>query len=471
MDFVEEDLSRKLPASERINHTLLALNYGAILVLLLPVLVGWAAQPTAIVRRPIRAAGAWLAALARARRRRCSACAISRRRGARRGWRAGRRRGARRGAARPRSTSWSPARPASSASRLVEALAGAGHRRDRAGARSGQGRGAAAAVHARHEPRPDRRRHADRRHRQSRRRADRQRPVDAAPSAAASSRSRLRMTRDVVRLIARLERKPGRAGQRLGDRLVRAVAGRGADGVRQGACLLQPRALRRLGAGRASGRPRIGVRVVCLRIGLVLGTEGGFLARLLTPFEFGLGGPIGSGRQWMSWIERDDLVRLIAHVHRHARSRRARQRDRADPGPQREFTEELGAALQPARDLPHSRRAAAPHRRRSRRRAAARRPARAAEQGDRAAASSSATRRCAARSRRSCKEGVLAVGGGREILTPYCRAAEITSARIRPSIAPLPKRCASACSALSVAASNPGAPRVSISLRQGVPWQ
>lgn len=32
------------------------------------------------------------------------------------------------------------------------------------------------------------------------------------------------------------------------------------------------------------------------------------------PFEFGLGGPIGDGRQWMSWIERDDLVRLIAHI-------------------------------------------------------------------------------------------------------------------------------------------------------------
>jgi uncharacterized protein (TIGR01777 family) len=54
--------------------------------------------------------------------------------------------------------------------------------------------------------------------------------------------------------------------------------------------------------------------VVCLRIGLVLGTDGGMIARLLMPFEFGLGGPIGSGRQWMSWIERDDLVRLIAHV-------------------------------------------------------------------------------------------------------------------------------------------------------------
>src|SRR5437588_11693322 len=48
MDFVEEDLSRKLPASERINHTLLAINYGAILILLLPVLAEWAARPTGI---------------------------------------------------------------------------------------------------------------------------------------------------------------------------------------------------------------------------------------------------------------------------------------------------------------------------------------------------------------------------------------------------------------------------------------
>jgi uncharacterized protein len=51
-----------------------------------------------------------------------------------------------------------------------------------------------------------------------------------------------------------------------------------------------------------------------LRTGLVLGTEGGMLTQLLTPFEFGLGGPIGDGRQWMSWIDRDDLVRLIGHV-------------------------------------------------------------------------------------------------------------------------------------------------------------
>ncbi len=48
LDFVEEDMSRKLPATERINHTLLALNYGAILMLLLPVLIEWADQPTGV---------------------------------------------------------------------------------------------------------------------------------------------------------------------------------------------------------------------------------------------------------------------------------------------------------------------------------------------------------------------------------------------------------------------------------------
>src|SRR5262249_28964716 len=48
IDFVDEDLSRKLPASERVTHTLLAINYGAILTLLVPVLVGWASQRTAI---------------------------------------------------------------------------------------------------------------------------------------------------------------------------------------------------------------------------------------------------------------------------------------------------------------------------------------------------------------------------------------------------------------------------------------
>ncbi|MCX5932988.1 MAG: TIGR01777 family oxidoreductase [Cyanobacteria bacterium] len=53
-------------------------------------------------------------------------------------------------------------------------------------------------------------------------------------------------------------------------------------------------------------------RVVKLRIGIVLGPDGGALGKMLPVFRSGLGGPIGSGRQWMSWIQRTDLCGLIA---------------------------------------------------------------------------------------------------------------------------------------------------------------
>ncbi len=52
----------------------------------------------------------------------------------------------------------------------------------------------------------------------------------------------------------------------------------------------------------------VGIRTVLLRIGLVLTPEGGILHRLLPPFRLGLGGPIGNGQQWMSWIALPDLV-------------------------------------------------------------------------------------------------------------------------------------------------------------------
>lgn len=53
------------------------------------------------------------------------------------------------------------------------------------------------------------------------------------------------------------------------------------------------------------------IRVVLLRTGIVLSAEGGALARLLPPFRLGVGGPIGSGRQWMSWIGLEDQLRAI----------------------------------------------------------------------------------------------------------------------------------------------------------------
>ncbi len=57
-----------------------------------------------------------------------------------------------------------------------------------------------------------------------------------------------------------------------------------------------------------------GIRVVNIRIGLVLSPKGGALAKMLTPFKLGLGGRIGSGLQWWSWIHIDDIVGAIHHA-------------------------------------------------------------------------------------------------------------------------------------------------------------
>lgn len=57
-----------------------------------------------------------------------------------------------------------------------------------------------------------------------------------------------------------------------------------------------------------------GIRVVTLRTGIVLSPKGGALARMLTPFRMGIGGIIGSGKQYMSWIAIDDLIGAIVHA-------------------------------------------------------------------------------------------------------------------------------------------------------------
>ena len=339
-DFVEEDLSRRLPASERINHTLLALNYGGILVLIVPILLSWAEEPTTL---PLTTHGAW------------SGLALSASLGVAvfgaREWLA---------AARSDRLAEPPAAGLAGGlppgcrvlvtggtgfigRRLVAALAASGHAvtvltREAVRAASLP---APHAVVTRLDQIPDDAR------------------FDAVVNLAGETvadglwtrarrrrilASRLRTTRELRRLIARLDRRPavvvsgsavGWYGVRNDTALTEASAPGG--GFTHRVCAAWEREAGRIGS--------LGPRVVTLRIGLVFAVEGGVLARFLTPFEFGLGGPIGDGRQWMSWITRDDLVRLI--VHAIIEPRLAGPVNATAPNPVRNsgFAQALGAAL------------------------------------------------------------------------------------------------------------------------------
>lgn len=72
--------------------------------------------------------------------------------------------------------------------------------------------------------------------------------------------------------------------------------------------------------GAARAAERLGVRVVMPRIGMVLGKDGGALAKMLPIFRLGVGGPLGRGTQWVSWIHLDDLVDLLMFLMDHAAS-------------------------------------------------------------------------------------------------------------------------------------------------------
>jgi len=154
-----------------------------------------------------------------------------------------------------------------------------------------------------------------------------------------------RMTRNVVGLIATARTTSGRSDQRLGHRLGTGC-GRTSGSPSSTAASAASAIVSATPGSVPPRRPGDMARASCaLRIGLVLGIDGGMLSRLLTPFEFGLGGPIGSGRQWMSWIERDDLVRLIAHAIATPRLTGALNATAPLPVPNATFAAELARAL------------------------------------------------------------------------------------------------------------------------------
>lgn len=307
-DFVEEDRTRRLPASERVTHTLLALNYGAILTLLVPVLIRWSGEPAGLIAV---SHGLWSAMMAAA----AAGVAVF---------------GLRDLAAAGRSDRLTSSDPVAIGRelpgrrrilvtgatgfigrRLVAALVGAGHDVTAlvrnpltadlpAPVRIVTDLGQIASdspldavINLAGEPISD--------------------GLWTLPKRRRILRSRLKVTREVRRLIARLETRP--------EVLVSGSAigwyGLHGDAVLDERGPANPCFSHRLCHAweqAALQTEALGVRVVTLRIGLVLGSGGGMLARLLTPFEFGLGGPLGSGRQWMSWIDLDDCVRLILHT-------------------------------------------------------------------------------------------------------------------------------------------------------------
>jgi uncharacterized protein (TIGR01777 family) len=88
-----------------------------------------------------------------------------------------------------------------------------------------------------------------------------------------------------------------------------------------------------------------GIRVVNLRLGVVLSANGGALAKMLTPFRLGLGGVIGDGAQWMSWIALDDVIGAIRHALTTDALRGPLNVVAPAPVTNAEFTRTLGRAL------------------------------------------------------------------------------------------------------------------------------
>ncbi len=96
----------------------------------------------------------------------------------------------------------------------------------------------------------------------------------------------------------------------------------------------------------------LGIRVVLVRTGLVLASDGGFLSRLRLPFKLGLGGPLGDGRQWMPWVHIDDQIALIDFLVQHKDASGPYNACAPEPVRNREFAKCLGRALHRPAVLP-----------------------------------------------------------------------------------------------------------------------
>lgn len=156
--------------------------------------------------------------------------------------------------------------------------------------------------------------------------------------------SRVRGTEKLARAIATMARKPsvllngsavGYYGDR-GDEVLSESSAPGGDFLAE-LCVEWERA-----TGPVADA---GVRVVLLRTGVVLSEDGGALAKMLPPFRLGLGGPLGSGEQWMSWIALEDHLHAMEHCLFVDRVRGAVNLVAPNPVRNSHFATTLGRAL------------------------------------------------------------------------------------------------------------------------------
>jgi uncharacterized protein (TIGR01777 family) len=156
--------------------------------------------------------------------------------------------------------------------------------------------------------------------------------------------SRVKVTRLLAETLAGLNEKPkvlvsasaiGFYGDR-GDEVLREESASGEDFLSE-VCREWEKAT--LAASQA------GIRVVHLRIGIVLSAKGGALAKMIKPFKFGLGGRIGDGRQYMSWITLDDLIGVILRANTDESLRGPVNSVAPNPVTNEEFTKALGRVL------------------------------------------------------------------------------------------------------------------------------
>jgi uncharacterized protein len=156
--------------------------------------------------------------------------------------------------------------------------------------------------------------------------------------------SRVKGTRLIAETLAGLNEKPkvlvsasaiGFYGNR-GDEVLREESASGEDFLSE-VCREWEKAT--LAASQA------GIRVVHVRIGVVLSAKGGALAKMFTPFKLGMGGKVGDGRQYMSWITLDDTVAVIRRAITDESLRGPVNAVAPNPVTNEEFTKALGHVL------------------------------------------------------------------------------------------------------------------------------